>query len=346
MGASLTVHGSNLYLSWIEEDQLFFASYDGASWSKPLQVQGPKRLLANWADYPKLLVRDDWLLAAWPEAFGELAYGFRFARSRDGGRTWEKPAWLHGDQTGEEYGFVSLVGAGKDKAAAIWLDGRDMRGHGMQLRYRQIGPETLGPEQVLDDRTCECCATDLIWTEHGPLAVYRDRDPKEARDIYLAAPGRPPTRLAVDNWTIPGCPVNGPALDSHDGLTVAAWFTGAGEKRLAVAASKDGGATFSAPIRFGETAIGRVDCAVTEATGFAVSWLDSDGGDQIVMLARFRVTEHGPQPLGKPRRIGSTTTGRPAGFPRLHRWRERLVLAYLGREGGIRLVSLPRLPVP
>jgi len=342
MGASLTVHERDLYLSWIEADTLRLARHDGTAWSTVRTVAGPEKLLANWADFPKLLVLDSWMLIAWPERFETgHGYGFRFARSRDRGRTWTEPLWLHGDRGGEEYGFVSLAEGAAGKAGAVWLDGRDMRGDGMQLRYRQIGPDALGPEQILDGRTCECCATDLVITDKGPLAVYRDRSMHEVRDIAFAGEDRPPEIPFADGWVMPGCPVNGPALDRRDGLTAFAWFTGAGPTRLGVTVSRDDGHRFLEPMRFSETAIGRVDCAITGPDRIAVSWIDYADGGQVVMLAHFGVEEIGVALKGAPVRIGKTPDGRPAGFPRLVLWRDRLVIAYQGEGLGIALKSLP-----
>jgi len=338
MAPFLSVHGSDLYLSWIEDDQLFLARHDGASWSAPRPVKGPKRLLANWADVPEHLAVDGWLVIAWPEMIGAHGYGLRVARSRDGGETWQDPEWLHGDRSGEEYGFVSLAATDTGAIAAVWLDGRDMRGHGMQLRTRTIGPETLGPEVILDDRTCECCATDMIWNEEGLLAVYRDRDQKEIRDIY-AATDKAITSVAEDGWMMPGCPVNGPAIDQNGSLTALAWFTGAGDQRLAVSVRTGHG--FTKPFRFGPSSRGRVDCAVTGPDRFAVSWLDVVDGKQVVMLGRFRVSEHGIQAEDSFTRIGKTPDGRPAGFPKLVRRNDHLVLVHQGADGGLTLSRQP-----
>ncbi|MDJ0841232.1 MAG: sialidase family protein [Acidobacteriota bacterium] len=344
-GASLTVHGDHLYMSWVEarsdkSGALKFARFDGDRWSEARTIVDRDDLFIYWADFPKLLVLDNFMITAWPQMLGGgiYDYGLRFSRSYDAGKTWSEGVWLHEDLTNNEYGFVTLAAVGSDKAGAVWLDGRVRERSGMQLRYRQIGSKAVGPEQVWDSRTCECCSTDLALTETGMLAAYRDRSDGEIRDIALAGPNRKPALVAEDGWKIHGCPVNGPALDSLGKTVAVAWFTAVGDHRLALAFSTDGGKSFGEPLRFSKGAVGRVDLALIDEKQAAVSWVDVQGDDQVIMLGRFTMS---PTPSRRIERLDPVPKGRASGVPRLIRWRKTLVAAYQNpKEKGIRVVQL------
>ena len=86
-----------------------------------------------------------------------------------------------------------------------------------------------------------------------PVAVYRDRSSKEIRDIgavVFNAKGNAsaPKRVHADNWTMPGCPVNGPALAARGERFLVAWPTMAAGP-MAVRAALGDGSRFDAPAR-------------------------------------------------------------------------------------------------
>ena len=91
---------------------LMFASGRGDAWSKPVRIADGSNWFVNWADFPSLAVsRNGSMAAHWLErnGAGSYAYGVRIAFSRDAGRTWSRPAWLHTDRSSTEHGFCSLV---------------------------------------------------------------------------------------------------------------------------------------------------------------------------------------------------------------------------------------------
>ncbi|MCH8950347.1 MAG: hypothetical protein IIB87_08230, partial [Chloroflexi bacterium] len=134
---------------------------------------------------------------------------------------------------------------------------------------------TLGPEQVVDSRVCECCQTDAVRTTAGDvIAVYRDRSPLEVRDIGIArvSGGKisDPEILHADNWRIKGCPVNGPAIDSLGTTVAVAWFTQSSlsSTHVRLVISRDGGRSFGEPISIDEGhPLGRVAAVVAAREG-------------------------------------------------------------------------------
>jgi hypothetical protein len=235
---------------------------------------------ANWADLPGVVAAADGSLTAhWLAKTGEetYAYSIFLARSTDGGVSWTPLGRLNDDDTPTEHGFVSYVAA-DDGVRAFWLDGRAMaEGGPMSLRTAVI-TDQVGPDEVLDERVCECCSTDAAMTSTGPVVVARDRSESEIRDISIVrrvdgdwSRAQP---IHADAWQIDGCPVNGPEIAADGDLVAVAWFTAAGaEPRVQMAISHDAGASFGRPVLIdGEGPLGRVD-VVLDGKEAVVSWL-------------------------------------------------------------------------
>jgi len=281
---------------------------------------------------------------------GVYAYHVRLATSRDQGVTWSAPLTAHADTTPQEHGFVAMVPWDDSTAAVVWLDGREMRLAGpaaeaegdMTLRARTVtSGGVLGPEALLDARTCECCQTALARTATGLVAAYRDRSPEEVRDIhvvrYTAGRWTAPAPVARDGWHYPGCPVNGPALAAADDTVAIAWYTAAGDApRVFAAFSSDGGASWGErrPVDDGRP-LGRVDVELLGDGSALVTWLESGQG-QAELRAR-RVL-----PGGAPRRswrVTASAAARSSGFPRVLRVGDELLFAWTEADG-IRVAAL------
>ena len=215
----------------------------------------------------------------------------------------------------------------------------------MSVRFRTVDSDgTLGPEVLLDDRTCECCQTALARGNEGLIAAYRDRSSEEVRDIAIVRGAGEnwsrPSYVSRDGWEIPGCPVNGPQLSAVGQSLVATWFTGAGgDPKAYVAFSEDGGATFGQRIRIDEgLPLGRLDVERLDDGSAVVVWLEvSDDWPRV--LAR-RVTAGGK--LHSVLVISETSEVRASGFPRMTRVGDELLLAWTlaDEEGGIRVRSM------
>jgi hypothetical protein len=328
-------------LSWVEKvgTQRFalrFSRLEADRWSTPGTVAEGENWFINWADFPSVISLADGSLAAhWLVKSGSATYAYdvNVARSKDGGKTWTTPVIPHTDKTQTEHGFVSLLPLSDGRVGAVWLDGRNLKGHAesdehkplpvsMTLRYAAIDSEgKLSEEAELDERVCECCQTSATLTSEGIVVVYRDRSEKEVRDIsYVTRQDGSWTRpraIHADNWEINGCPVNGPSIAADDRRVVVAWYTGANNSpRVKVAFSNDAGASFAAPIDVddGETQ-GRVDVLLLPDGSALVCWLAGtvEGGSIKVR----RVKPDGS--LNTPAVIAKTDISRSSGFPRMAR---------------------------
>jgi hypothetical protein len=300
---------------------------DAATWDEPTMVVDTPLLMENWADFPSLTVgTDGQLWAQWfqrPAEAGKRGYSGWFARSADDGHTWTEPEPL-----GHE--FVTLAPLPGGRVLAAWLESlripKDQRVPGaatMELRARLLGPggETLR-DWVVDPDVCTCCNTRLVpLAGGGAIVVYRGRTPEEIRDnLYAVFDGEtwsPPKTLHDDGWLIPGCPVNGPAIDARNRLAAAVWFTAAeGVARVQAKLSYDRGSTFgdAIPVDLGRP-MGRVDLAMLEDGTSLVTWMELGSETNRAGVHARRLFPDGR--LSSPVLLAESTQARASGFPRI-----------------------------
>ena len=368
----LTVSQHGVLLSWVERSgaaaTLKFARLleepagrrPGGRWSDPRPVAGGTDWFVNWADVPSVLqLGPDTLAAHWLQKSGPgtYAYDVRLALSHDKGRTWTESFTPHHDGTPTEHGFASLVPMPTpDRGLGlVWLDGRATAGghggHGggdMALRFASFdrsGKQTA--ETAVDTRVCECCPTAATVTSDGVIAAYRDRSGEEVRDIHVTRLERGkwtgPVKVHDDDWRIPACPVNGPALGANGRDVAIAWFTMKDQKGHArIAFSKDGGRSFGAPVPLadGDT-IGRVDVAMLDDGSALGSWIEIAGG-----RAEFRVRRIEPSGVRSAAvTVAEIESGRGSGYPRIAQRGGLVVFAWTARDGGSQVrTAVARLP--
>ncbi len=352
-----------VHMTWIERTgdsthAVRYARMDGDIWSTPTTIVERRDLFVNWADYPAVIVTPSGrLLAHWLQRSGNgrYAYDVRVAQSSDRGSTWSESRILHTDRSPGEHGFVALWLAPGDSVRAAWLDGRGMAGGhdahakgAMSVHSVAVAPTgTLGAEQAVDLRTCECCQVAATVTPSGPVVAYRDRTEDEIRDIavvrQIAGTWTDPMIVHADGWNIAACPVNGPALASRGDTVALAWFTGAQDTaRVRVAFSVDAGKTVSAPVRIdGGTPAGRVGIAFDPTGDALVSWLERVPPEAAEVRVR-RVSRLGT--MGEPVTLSRTSAARASGFPRIVRSGDALVAAWT-LPGDSARIMVGRMPL-
>jgi len=334
-----------VYMSWLQQDEgeqvsLWFASLQGNKWSPATAIASGDNWFVNWADFPSLVVlKDGTLVAHWLQktALDSYAYDVRLALSADHGKHWQAPFSPHDDGTTTEHGFVSLLPQPDNTLAAVWLDGRESKHdeEKMQLRYARFDSEGKKlSEKVLDSDTCTCCQTTAVVVPGGIAVGYRDHAAIEIRDIaVMRLQGdqlSEATRVHADNWEIPGCPVNGPAMASHGNDLAIAWYTGAQQiPRVQLAFSADGGETFSAPTRMDDGAPqGRVAVVMTSARSAIVSWLERDGEHSALRVRRAERNHANDVVFGPAVTVARTSLARSSGFPRLALQNDNVIVAW------------------
>lgn len=332
-----------VFLSWIEylsdtTDALMFCSLENDKWSRPQKIAEGSDWFVNWADFPAMVSfpgKDEQMAVHWLQKSNEGVYDYDIMVSLSGKKalTWAPPFILHRDSIAAEHGFVSLISAGQDRIFATWLDGRFTKKEdgAMTLRAAEFDANgQLYAERELDHRVCDCCQTDAALTPGGPVVVYRDRSETEVRDIFIVrevnGEWTSPKPVFADNWTIAGCPVNGPAVASHETSVVVAWFTAPeNQPEIKVAFSGNNGADFAEPLRIDKgNPLGRVDVVWLDPDHALVSWLEKTANGAEIRVQK--ITKEGP--VGESIALMETTHSRESGFPILVRSDERIFLSW------------------
>ena len=291
--------GDYFLLSWIESDgnsaaQVQIASWDGTNFSHKSIVAESKQMFVNWADIPSVIEAPSGdLYAHWLDRISSknYAYGARIARSINQGKSWKSIGWLHKDLSETEHGFVSLI-ADNLHVRAFWLDGRMMtKPNGkMMLRTAIIDGDKIKDEHVLDNDVCTCCPTSAVQLSTGPIVVYRDRSPREIRDISFVLQRddawSEPTIIQADNWLMPGCPVNGASIAANAEFVAISRFTFVHNKaKVILRLFKEGKVKSGTEIVLDEDApIGRCTTVCTKDSAYTV-WIGLEKKQTVLRLA-------------------------------------------------------------
>jgi hypothetical protein len=348
-----------LNLSWIERTEgghrLQFARYKNGRWLPTQTIATGNHWFVNWADFPSTQQTPDgtlWAHNLIRQNKTSTGYDVVLYRSIDHGKTWSKAKRVHDDNTPSEHGFATLWPWSKTEIAIAWLDGRqtgDGHGHAshetvanmsqaMTLRaavFNSTGNKTR--EWALDASTCDCCQTDSAVTKLGPVVIYRNRDAREIRDVYITryAAGRwqAPQLVAADNWLMPACPVNGPALSAHGSSLWAAWYTGAGaQPALRVAYSNNNGVSFIRNTHLVQSSAlqGRVDIQA-DTEGAWLLWSE-ESDRQRLWLQRLDKELKTPTPAQRLTVLQGR--GRATGFARMQQVANRVYVVWTDIEAG------------
>jgi hypothetical protein len=361
----LALSERGLILSWMQQQDasfaLMFAERSSAAWSPPRTVASSTGWFVSEADVPTVLrMRDGTLVATtYPATDLRLeAYELRLSYSRDDGKTWARPFAPHHDGTRTQHGFATLFELPNRSLGLVWLDGRDQalnktdpQGGAMAIYYASFDSTwKQTAETLINPRVCECCQTAVATTDEGAVVAFRDRSPREVRDISVSrleqdkwTPERP---LHVDNWEIEACPVNGPALSARGRSVAAAWFTVQGDNGQAFAAfSADAGRTWSEPIRLDDgVSTGHVDVELLEDGTAVATWVEF--ADQQSQLRMRQVMPSGARSASTT--VAGSGSRRISGYPRVARQGDELVLAWTegAGDGGETEVKAARAPIP
>ncbi len=350
----LQAFGEELFMTWTEigEDgnpRLLLSSFSGGKWNDRIELAQGKDWFVNWADFPAISVNGSSMLSHFLKKSDSatFSYDIYYVHSPDGGASWSEPQKMHSDTVRAEHGFVSFAPDTSDSFLAVWLDGRNTKtgeeqmspatheAHGgegaMQLRSGRIDSSgRISGEQLIDDRTCDCCQTSLAQTSAGTLVAYRDRTENETRDIYVSllqeGGWSNPRPVYTDNWKIAGCPVNGPKLAALGNKVCLVWFTAANDRpEVKVAFSDDGGLNFKPPFRIDEgLPMGRVDVTLLDANRALLSWMESVGEEAQIRLALVDSSS------GKvtSKAVAEVSGSRSTGFPQLELIGEQVYMAW------------------
>ncbi len=345
-----------LWLARIENGHLRLrvSTDNGNSFGAPATVNAePERIAADGENRPKLAFGDrQEIYVSWTRSGAQPFSGdVRFARSRDGGRTFSAPITVNNDHAAISHRFDSLTVTPDGRIHLLWLDKREsaaaqMRGGkyaGISLYYAVSTDRgaSFPDNRKLADHTCECCRIALaLDTDGAPVAMWRHVFGTNIRDHALLriGTGRAPRRVTQEAWAVDACPHHGPALAiGADGRYHLAWFSGApGKAGLYYARSDNRGRTTTAPLRVGnpDRQAGRATL-VTIGREVVLAWKEFDG--QTAVLRAMRSMDggaHWSAPEDVTRSSGSSD------HPQLLAQDGKLFIAWNTVNEGFRLLAL------
>lgn len=341
------IKGDNekLYFSWIEKgdsNQVTFkyAEFQSENWSTPETIAKGNDWFVNWADYPMIAIdREENKIAHYlaKSSAGTYSYDVNVVLKPRDSTNWSNSIIPHTDGTPTEHGFVTMLPNNDASFTLAWLDGRNTGGgdhseHGsgsaMTIRSAVLDMDgKLSQESELDERICDCCQTSGIMTKAGPVFVYRDRSVDEVRDMAYVSKINgewlAPKLVAEDNWSISGCPVNGPKMAATENTAAVAWYTEAlGRPKVKIAFKS--GEDFEGAIIVDDTSpVGRVDVVLIDDQTAIVSWLD--GGDSPAIKYRM-INKNGS--MSSVYIVAETSEKRGSGFPQMEIYNGSIYFAW------------------
>lgn len=234
------------------------------------------------------------------------ASDLRFARSADGGRSFEPAVTVNDDAGGPpaSHTFHDMVVGANGTIHVSWIDGRasaagdSVTGPEIRVASSRDDGRSFSASVVVAQQSCPCCRTSLAVAPDGRLAVaWRSVRDGNVRDIAVAVSedgGRSwgePIRAHEDGWRIDGCPHAGPSLAwDVDGRLHVAWYTGMeGRQGLWYAVSDAAVAEFgpALPVSTGEWVPPSLVSLAADGGGVRVAWDDRRSDPVVVRVGRM-----------------------------------------------------------
>jgi hypothetical protein len=203
----------------------------GKTFSKAVKVnQEAMKIAAKGEARPKIAVNQQGLIfLTWTESLKERFAGYVwFARSIDGGKTFEKPYIVHQDRAKTTHRFDALNVSDHGIITVTWVDKRDLiaakasgkpyQGAAIYYAVSTDQGKSFQTERKLADSSCECCRIAMTNKPDGTVvALWRHVFDGDERDHMLAELPNHNTAIALHRatfgrWKIDGCPHHGAAL--------------------------------------------------------------------------------------------------------------------------------------
>ena len=241
-----------LWVTFVQDQHVYVSYSDnrGETYAAPVKVNA----IAEDAEYngenrPKILTRDghtlfvSWTVKTSPRFTGEI----RFARSEDGGRSFESPRTINDDQLFTGHRFESMYLTTSGTLYITWIDKRDLEasmtrdetyvGAAIYYAVSTDAGATFSTNYRVANNSCECCRIAVAANGSDKIAIlWRQIFGEDVRDhafAVLAPDGvvSAAQRATYDEWHINACPHHGPAMvidAGSDAATTAyhiAWFS-------------------------------------------------------------------------------------------------------------------------
>ncbi len=341
------------------------------TFSSPITINAePQKIGLDGDARPKIAIAPNGnIYLTWTQALPKPYTGYIwFARSSNGGKSFERPYVVHSDRAEITHRFDALAVATTGRIYVAWVDKRDLesaKSHKAKYDgaaiYTAISDDqgaSFKPEQKLADNSCECCRIALGTTQDGQaVGMWRHLFEGGVRDHAMMQFGGATTtgihRASFGNWKIDACPHHGPAIARGDqnGKTLdgktwgwhMAWFDGASatSKMGLYYARMDSEAWVSSPAkRFGDANQQAGHPALfSQGEQVWLAWKELTDKASVIKLAYSPDGGHSWEPT----RDIAQTAGR-ADYPQLLAKQNQTFLAWNTEKEGLRLISVSDVP--
>jgi hypothetical protein len=313
------------------------------------------------------------LYVTWTSADQEKELSFlRFARSLDGGKTFESAATLHTPDLAGSRGWHSLAVSPSGKVHSVWLDARpravgsvfdrilptahaNENEAGMGLYHIAWDGRTPPEAERLFEPVCECCKTAMAVGNDGAVyAAWRHIYEDNYRDIAFAVSRDgsefgDAVRVNEDGWQINGCPDDGPSM-VVDGSNRAhlIWPTVVHEKTdmgLFYASTADG---ISFSKRTALPGAGGMDpshpqLALDGSGRLAAVWDEMIEKKRRVVMTRAVPAGDGAPAWSEPELLDDGTEGSSATYPVVAASGSGVLVAWTSQAGGESVIRVRRI---
>ena len=284
-----TTDGGDVYFSKSNDHGVTFSEYVAVN-------QSPNHASSIGFSGPKIAERNDTLHVLWADQRGGYDHtSAYYARSVDGGITWEET------QVGHGYGINLYPELMVDSDGIIHAVFHYFQPGSWSYRHIAHTRSTNGGDSWSDFKTvsnynpgepCDCCPINLHELPNGQLIAGFRNNLNNIRDMYSVQWNSSNSSwsnlspMSYDNFYVSYCPASGPSLVSQDSLIGMAYMAESdGESRVYLALSEDMGDTFAVKIPMEMTSVTNVfqnhpSAVITGDGNIHVLWEDSrDNGN-------------------------------------------------------------------
>lgn len=275
---------------------------EGKTFSTKVKVnKTSQKVAARGEARPKIAIGTEGnVYLTWTQGLKKRFAGYVwFARSVDGGKSFEQPRIVHQDRAEITHRFDNLTVAANGNITVTWIDKRDLEAAkkagepytGAAIYYAISTDQgaTFKQEQKLADSSCECCRIATASKPNGTAVVMwrhvfegGERDHMMAEIPKIGETAKL-TRATFGHWKIDGCPHHGAALArGGDGVEWwgyhMAYFDGKDKKPGLYYSRMDGEAWVTSPAKkFGDNAKqARHPALLSTGERVWLAWLESD----------------------------------------------------------------------
>ena len=240
---AVTASDGKLFVVFGRGSEIFCAAGNaGLMFKPPVKIGELPKLALGLRRGPRVaMVNSSVVVSAISHAEGNL-YAWT---SADSGANWSTPARINSVTNSAREGMHAMVGDGKGRVFAAWLD---LRNSGTELwgSSSRDGGRTWGRNVLIyqspDGTICQCCHPTLTSDGAGRLWVMWRNAVGGARDLYFASSRdggetfSSAAKLGLGTWRLNACPMDGgSALVRSDGELLTAWRR---DKSLFIAGGK------------------------------------------------------------------------------------------------------------